>query len=599
MKINKVINYCWFGGSEKNNLIKKCIASWKKFCPDYEIIEWNEDNYDVTKNKYMFEAYKAKKWAFVSDYARLDIIYNNGGIYLDTDVELIKPLDKIIEDVDAFFCYQDDKINTGLGFGAVKNNQIIKELLNSYQEIHFVKSDGSYDITSCVMRNNKIFEKYINNEDNTTKSSSTIFFSKEYFCPLDYVTKKMNITKNTIAIHWFGESWLSNSKKIKNKIKLVLRKVIGNEKYFRIKKYFKDLKYIRIRIKYKAKKIFFKTFFKYFNKKNQKIEIDVEDAKKYISTIRSHNDIISMSSNILKGKIYNLTIIIPVYNAEKTINRCIDSILNQKTSYKFMVKVINDGSIDETKKILEKYRDRIELINQKNLGRSEARNEGLKVINSDYIMFVDADDYISNDCVEMLLSEAYNGDYDIVEGKMSKVKGKKILDKDIKNVNKTQILSGFVANKVYKSAIWEKNIFLPGYEFEDSVNKFMIYPFYKKVKRIDKVTYYYCINELGITKMSLFDNISVDSFLITEYYIKKLMKYHMLDNEIILKLFMEQVVVNFKRCRYLDEEIQKCIFILTCDLIDKYWNNIEFNDELYGALKTKNYYKYKVNCMVR
>ena len=179
--IKKVINYCWFGGSEKNNLIKKCIASWKKFCPDYEIIEWNEDNYDVTKNKYMFEAYKAKKWAFVSDYARLDIIYNNGGIYLDTDVELIKPLDKIIEDVDAFFCYQDDKINTGLGFGAVKNNQIIKELLNSYQEIHFVKSDGSYDITSCVMRNNKIFEKYINNEDSDKyelPSTNLLFYYK-------------------------------------------------------------------------------------------------------------------------------------------------------------------------------------------------------------------------------------------------------------------------------------------------------------------------------------------------------------------------------------------------------------------------------------
>ena len=100
--IPKVIHYCWFGKNELPEDAKRCIASWKKFCPDYEIIEWNETNYDVRKNKYMSDAYDEKKWAFVSDYARIDIIYNYGGIYLDTDVELLRPLDELLKD--KMFC---------------------------------------------------------------------------------------------------------------------------------------------------------------------------------------------------------------------------------------------------------------------------------------------------------------------------------------------------------------------------------------------------------------------------------------------------------------------------------------------------------------
>ena len=94
--IPKKIHYCWVGGNSKPPLVKKCIQSWKKYCPDYEIIEWNESNYDISKNIYMKQAYEAKKWAFVTDYMRLDIIYEHGGIYLDTDVELIKNIDDLL-----------------------------------------------------------------------------------------------------------------------------------------------------------------------------------------------------------------------------------------------------------------------------------------------------------------------------------------------------------------------------------------------------------------------------------------------------------------------------------------------------------------------
>ena len=294
---------------------------------------------------------------------------------------------------------------------------------------------------------------------------------------------------------------------------------------------------------------------------------------------------------------YNLSVIVPVYNSENTIMKCIDSIINQETSYKYKIIVINDGSKDSTLKILRTYGDKIELINQENKGRSEARNSGLKDINSDYIMFVDSDDYISKDCIEILLNKAYSNNYDIVEGGLYQINGKRAIK--YKNHTKNDYLSGFPVNKVYKSEIWRKNFFLPGYEFEDTVLKFMIYPFYNNKEKIENITYYYYKNNLGITQKSLFDNISIDSFLITKYYVEYLIEKNMIDKIKLLNLFLEQIVVNYKRCRYLEEEIQKCIFILTCDLLEKYWKEINIDDELFNSLKSQNYYKYKVNCMIR
>jgi len=163
-KIPKVIHYCWFGGNEKSKLIKKCIDSWKKYCPDYEIKEWNESNFDIEINNYVKEAYEAKKWAFVSDYARLWIVYNYGGIYLDTDVELIKSLDNLLN-YKAYFGSEDGKlINTGLGFGAIKDNEFVKKIKDDYEYIHFIKDDGTYDITPCPKRNTDSIA-YLLNDD--------------------------------------------------------------------------------------------------------------------------------------------------------------------------------------------------------------------------------------------------------------------------------------------------------------------------------------------------------------------------------------------------------------------------------------------------
>lgn len=147
--IEKRIHYCWFGGNEKSEIIQKCIESWKKYCPDYEIIEWNESNFDVNLCEYTKDAYENKKWAFVSDVARLWIIYNNGGIYLDTDVELFSSLDELLR-YDAWFASDDIKsVNTGMGFGAKKNHFLIKKILNDYY-------DRKFDTTPCPVLNTKI-----------------------------------------------------------------------------------------------------------------------------------------------------------------------------------------------------------------------------------------------------------------------------------------------------------------------------------------------------------------------------------------------------------------------------------------------------------
>ena len=124
--IPKKIHYCWFGNNSMPDEYIKYIDGWKKLCPDYSIIRWDESNYDVNKHPFISKAYKDRKWAFVSDYARLDIIYNNGGIYLDTDVQLIKNIDELRR-FRAYVGFEAESfINTGLGFGAEKGNIFIK-----------------------------------------------------------------------------------------------------------------------------------------------------------------------------------------------------------------------------------------------------------------------------------------------------------------------------------------------------------------------------------------------------------------------------------------------------------------------------------------
>lgn len=223
MSIPKVIHYCWFGNGKMDKTAKKCIKSWKKYCPDYEIVCWNEENFDFSQNKYAREAYEAGKWAFVSDVARLSIIHENGGIYFDTDVELIKPIDDLLQNSGFFGFDEKGIVATGLGFGAEKGNRIVAEFLKDYEDISFVLPDGSFDQTPCPDRNTEALKRLGMDVENKNQTfMDTLFLPSEYLCPMDYYTGKKTITKNTYSIHHYAASWTSATTKRTTFIKHII-----------------------------------------------------------------------------------------------------------------------------------------------------------------------------------------------------------------------------------------------------------------------------------------------------------------------------------------------------------------------------------------
>lgn len=166
--ITKTIHYCWFGRGELPEKAKQCIESWKKFCPDYEIKEWNEDNFDMNSCAYVKEAYEAKKWAFVSDYARFEILYKYGGLYFDTDVELVKSFDDIVSK-GTFMGLQPGKktvhgmeyeVNPGLGLGSEPGVEVFKEIIEFYHQLHFVTGNGGQNIKTIVDYTTEILKKH-------------------------------------------------------------------------------------------------------------------------------------------------------------------------------------------------------------------------------------------------------------------------------------------------------------------------------------------------------------------------------------------------------------------------------------------------------
>ena len=205
--IPKKIHYCWFGKTEMPKLGIQCIASWKRFMPDYEIICWNEANYDVSKNPYMFEAYQRKKWGFVPDYARLDIIYRHGGIYLDTDVEIIKSFD-FISNIPAFCGFEDNEhVNFGVGFGAEPGFKLLKELLDYYEDLSFYK-DGKLNLTPSPVYQTAILLRHgLTQNNQRQKIADMEIFPAYYFSPKSLITQKITITSNTYSIHHFAASW--------------------------------------------------------------------------------------------------------------------------------------------------------------------------------------------------------------------------------------------------------------------------------------------------------------------------------------------------------------------------------------------------------
>jgi hypothetical protein len=236
-KIDKVIHYCWFGGKEKPEIVKRCINSWRQNAPQYQIMEWNESNFDISSHVYVREAYEAGKFAFVSDYVRVYALYHFGGIYLDTDVEVFKPFDDLLHH-DSFWGFEQENYIATSTIGAAKGNPLIKAFLDSYEHKVFIQEDGTHDVLTNVAVITKILQGIgvkANGEYQEIEGLGA-FFPQTYFSPYDYINCRKFITAQTYAMHHFYKSWLPPKDRWKSRLKAALAKVIGGNNIARLRK---------------------------------------------------------------------------------------------------------------------------------------------------------------------------------------------------------------------------------------------------------------------------------------------------------------------------------------------------------------------------
>ena len=226
--IPKIIHYCWFGNGELSELAKKCIGSWKKYCPDYEIKQWNETNFDISECKYMKQAYEAKKWGFVPDYARNKIIYENGGFYFDTDVEIVKNLDSLLNEK-CIISFESSKfVNGGNIIAGEKGNPVLKSLFEIYHKINFCNEKGTLNTTPSPFYNTEVLKTFGLQQNNTLQRLPLVtIYPTDYFCPKDVTTKILNVTSNTYSIHHFDGSWLDANSIYMNKVRQKAQKLFG------------------------------------------------------------------------------------------------------------------------------------------------------------------------------------------------------------------------------------------------------------------------------------------------------------------------------------------------------------------------------------
>lgn len=355
-RIPKVIHYCWFGKNPIPDRYKVWMESWQKYCPDYEVKLWNEDNYDVTKNKYMLQAYETGKWGFVPDYARVDIIYNHGGIYLDTDVEIIQPLDDLLYQ-DAFLGFErNDFVNLGQGFGAVKGHPIIKEMRDMYEELTFVNEDGTLNLTPSPSYQTEVLARhglgksgFFQVIDNVTVYPEKLINGK------NERTRIIETLPCTKMIHHFDASWYDTKMKYTN---------LNRTKYFQ----------------------------NIYTENKEDRSLRKESCREL------------------------LAVIVPVYNCSKYLNMCVDSIIRQEYENLEII-LVDDGSTDESAAICDSYMQkdqRVKVIHKENGGLVSARVAGVAAAEAKYVTFVDGDDWISEETYSSLIGLLIDSEADLI-----------------------------------------------------------------------------------------------------------------------------------------------------------------------------------------
>lgn len=239
--IPKILHYCWFGRGEKPQSIQKYIAGWKEHCPDFEIREWNEDNFDVTQNAYCREAYAVGKWAFVSDYVRAFVLHQYGGFYLDTDVEILKPLDDSLRMHNCVLGFEASDFIATSFIGCIPGHPLLKELCAHYDTAHFLRPDGTANTLPNVRILTAILEKHGLHRDGTrqTLPDGTEIFPSVWFSPYDYENCINEADSRSYCVHHFLASWTPFSVRIKKIIKRFLVLILGKRGLVALRKRFK------------------------------------------------------------------------------------------------------------------------------------------------------------------------------------------------------------------------------------------------------------------------------------------------------------------------------------------------------------------------
>lgn len=461
--IPKIIHYCWLSNEPFPANIQYCINSWKKILPDYELILWNFDRFPMGKSKWVDEAFTAKKFAFAADYIRLYALYHFGGIYLDSDVEVVKSFDELLS-LPYFVGMEDTSFAIEAStMGFMKGHPLLKELLERYEGRSFYKKDGSMDIETLpqIIRTgiNKSFTlkpiKHISDFENDPLVVNV--FPIDWFSPKKWDTKEINMTTNTFSIHHFAGSWLDSHE--------------------------------------------------------------------------NNSDQTDYSTQPL------ISILVPVYNVEKYLDRCIDSLIKQSYQ-KIEIIIVNDGSTDNSPHMCDRWAEidsRIKVIHQENKGLLSARKTAVNTATGEFIIFLDSDDWLEKNTCELCLETIAKDCVDIVgfnfiieDGAATMTNQQKdsfnnyFCKQPIKIHGAAEMLTNVfvernilwnVAGKMYRSEIVKKTYnYLDGIKCnyaEDLFTSIFIYSFAKSTVTISNRCYHY---RVGVG-MSTKSHISVSDYI--------------------------------------------------------------------------------------
>lgn len=413
--IPRKIHYCWFGGGEKPEIFTRCMESWKRFCPDYEIVEWNESNYDVNRNLYTRLAYKRKQWAFVSDYARIDLVYRSGGFYLDTDVELQKKLDSLRGHSLYFGIEQENrKINSGLGFGAAAGHPFLNRLLCGYDLLAEEIAAGKADFGACPVMETSLLKTYgFRERDVSQKLSDGIrVYSSEYFCPKTVSGRMKRLTPRTYSIHHYNASWIRDKKWYRLKLhfskelavmKKIMVCVMGEERFRGWRNRSAGAAFPRPHGCGEER------FRGWENRSRQRRNRQVHRRWEKRTFKNGEKGSSEEAGGCIENKKKELVILTPTYNRAHKLPRLYES-LKAQTDHNFRWLVCDDGSQDETPRLaagwaakehefaVDYYRRR------ENGGKHRAVNDAMRYIREDYVCIVDSDDYLLPDAVRKIHS---------------------------------------------------------------------------------------------------------------------------------------------------------------------------------------------------